>query len=212
MGGEHKTLNSVEIFFGYFNFRESCLDFLAIFSHDSAFPTCISTLQFPPQHNYFFTFFANTKQNMLINHEFFMRKALQEAQAAFDIDEVPVGAIVVVKDQIVSRGHNMVEKLSDPTAHAEMIALTSAFAACGKYLPEATLYVTLEPCHQCAGALYWSKIGRVVYGASDAKHGFQHFYGNNNPFHPKTEILHGILADECAELMKAFFKSKRLGS
>ncbi len=141
--------------------------------------------------------------------EEYMKKALQEAEQALAIDEVPVGAIVVMNERIVGRGYNMVEKLNDPTAHAEMIALTSAFSAVGKYLPEATLYVTLEPCHQCAGALYWSKIGRVVYGASDAKHGYQHFYGNKNPFHPKTEIVSGVLAEDCAQLMKDFFKSKR---
>ncbi|HCT24120.1 MAG TPA: tRNA-specific adenosine deaminase, partial [Chitinophagaceae bacterium] len=102
------------------------------------------------------------------SHEYFMQQALKEAQEAFDADEVPVGAVVVLGNRIIARGHNQVERLNDPTAHAEMIALTSAFNTLGaKYIPEATLYVTLEPCPMCAGAIYWGKIGRIVYGASD---------------------------------------------
>ena len=143
-------------------------------------------------------------------HEWYMHKALQQAQLAFEKEEIPVGAIVVMQDKIIGRAHNMTEQLNDVTAHAEILALTAAFNHMGaKYLPDATLYVTLEPCHMCAGALYWSKIGRVVYGASDAKHGYQHFFGGNNAMHPKTEIISGILANECAALMKNFFKAKR---
>lgn len=141
---------------------------------------------------------------------YFMRLALQEAQLAFDADEVPVGAIVVQEGRIIGRGHNQVEMLGDPTAHAEIIALTSAFSfLSAKYLPGATLYVTVEPCHMCAGALYWSKIGKVVFGATDIKHGYQSFYKETFPFHPKTIVTGGILKEECAALMISFFKSKR---
>src|SRR5690606_8772243 len=108
------------------------------------------------------------------------------------------------------RGHNMTERLKDPTAHAEIIALTSAFNLLGsKYLPEASLYVTVEPCLMCAGGLYWSKIGRIVYGASDEKNGYKKTTGPNWPFHPKTELVHGVLQDECAQLMKDFFRGRR---
>jgi len=142
--------------------------------------------------------------------EDFMRQTLLQAQKAFDEDEVPVGAVVVMNNRIISRGYNQVEKLNDPTAHAEIIALTSAFNYLGsKYLPEATIYISVEPCLMCAGALYWSKIGRVVYGASDEKNGYLHVTGNISPFHPKTELTKGILKDECAELMRAFFQAKR---
>ncbi|MBL7773096.1 MAG: nucleoside deaminase [Chitinophagaceae bacterium] len=144
-----------------------------------------------------------------MNHEHYMKLALQEAKKAFDKDEVPVGAVVVMKDQIIAKGYNQVELLQDATAHAEILALTSAFQGLGcKYLPEATLYVTLEPCLMCSGALFWSKIGQVIYGASDSKNGYR-CYCNTSPFHPKTEIQHGLLADECAQLMKDFFKQKR---
>jgi tRNA(adenine34) deaminase len=139
-----------------------------------------------------------------------MRMALKEAERAYDEGEVPVGAVVVIDDKIVSRGYNMVEKLNDPTAHAEIIALTSAFNALGsKYLPDATLYVTVEPCLMCAGALHWSKTGRVVWGANDVKNGHHVYTEDRNPFHPKTQLLTGLLADEAAELMKSFFRSKR---
>ena len=139
-----------------------------------------------------------------------MGQALRQAQMAFEADEVPVGAIVVIDKKIISRGFNQVETLSDPTAHAEIIALTSAFHFLGaKYLPDATLYVTVEPCLMCAGALYWSKIGRVVYGASDEKNGYLHITKENSPFHPKTELVRGILKEECAALMKSFFQQKR---
>jgi len=135
---------------------------------------------------------------------------LKEAEKAFEEGEVPVGAVVVVGGKIISRGYNMVEKLNDPTAHAEIIALTSAFNAIGsKYLPDATIYVTLEPCLMCAGALHWSKIGKIVWGAEDIKNGHQVYTGDRNPFHVKTQILTGLLAEESAQLMKDFFKSKR---
>ena len=143
------------------------------------------------------------------SHEYFMQQALKEAQLAYDADEVPVGAVVVMNNKIIARGHNQVEMLNDSTAHAEILALTSAFNMLGaKYLPEATLYVTLEPCLMCCGALYWSKIDRIVYGASDEKNGFKRTTGENWPFHPKTELIKGIMED-CARLIKAFFKSKR---
>ncbi len=145
-----------------------------------------------------------------MNDEDFMRQALVQAQQAFEEDEVPVGAVVVINNKIIARGYNQVEKLNDPTAHAEVIALTSAFNNLGsKYLPEATIYITVEPCLMCAGALYWSKIGRVVYGASDEKNGYLHVTKDNSPFHPKTELTRGVLKEECAELMKTFFRQKR---
>jgi tRNA(adenine34) deaminase len=142
--------------------------------------------------------------------EYFMMQALKEARIAYDEEEIPIGAVVVMNNTIVARGHNMTERLNDPTAHAEMIALTAAFNAIGsKYLPDATLYVTVEPCSMCAGAAYWSKIGRVVYGAEDEKNGYKKTAGSNWPFHPKTELVYGILKEECAQLMKDFFKSRR---
>ena len=142
--------------------------------------------------------------------EQYMQQALKEAQRAFEEDEVPVGAVIVMNERIIGRGYNQVEKLTDSTAHAEIIALTSAFNFLGsKYLPDATLYVTVEPCVMCSGALYWSKIGRVVYGAADEKNGYRHTTGSNNPFHPKTIVEGGLLAEECAVLMKDFFKQKR---
>lgn len=142
--------------------------------------------------------------------EHFMKQALREAQKAFEEDEVPVGAVVVMNERIIARGYNQVEKLNDSTAHAEIIALTAAFNFLGsKYLPEATLYVTVEPCVMCSGALYWSKIGRVVYGAPDDKNGYRHTTGSNSPFHPKTIVETGLMADECAALMKDFFRQKR---
>lgn len=139
-----------------------------------------------------------------------MRQALAQAQIAYEEDEVPVGAIVVLNSKIIAHGYNQVEKLNDPTAHAEIIALTSAFNFLGsKYLPEATIYITVEPCVMCAGALYWSKIGKVVYGASDEKNGYLRVTKENSPFHPKTELVRGVLNEECATLMKSFFQSKR---
>jgi tRNA(adenine34) deaminase len=145
-----------------------------------------------------------------MNDEYFMGQALRQAQKAFDEDEVPIGAGVVINNKIIARGHNQVEKLNDPTAHAEIIALTSAFNYLGsKYLPDATLYVTIEPCLMCAGAMYWSKIGRIVYGAADEKNGYLHITKENSPFHPKTELIKGVLQEECAELIKTFFRQKR---
>lgn len=141
--------------------------------------------------------------------EHYMKLALQEARKAFDRDEVPVGAVIVMKNQVIAKGYNQVELLQDATAHAEIIALTSAFQHIGsKYLPDATLYVTLEPCLMCSGALYWSKIGRIVYGASDEKNGY-HCTCSSNPFHPKTQLQSGLNAEEGAQLMKDFFKRKR---
>lgn len=145
-----------------------------------------------------------------MNHEHYMKFALKEAERAFAEDEVPVGAIVVMNNKVISRGYNMVEKLKDPTAHAEIIALTSAFNALGsKYLPDATLYVTVEPCLMCAGALHWSKIGEIVWGASDVKNGHHVYTDDRNPFHPKTKIIAGIMSEEASSLMKAFFRQKR---
>ena len=145
-----------------------------------------------------------------MNEEHYMKQALAQAQRAFDEDEVPVGAVIVQGDKIIARGYNQVEKLNDCTAHAEIIALTSAFNLLGgKYLPGATIYITIEPCLMCAGALYWSKIGRIVYGASDEKNGYLHITKDTFPFHPKTELVKGILKEECTDLMRSFFKQKR---
>jgi tRNA(adenine34) deaminase len=142
--------------------------------------------------------------------EYYMMQALKEARRAFGDEEIPIGALVVVNNKIIARGYNMTERLNDPTAHAEMIALTSAFNLLGsKYLPEATLYVTVEPCLMCAGAIYWSKLSRIVYGADDEKNGYKRTAGANWPFHPKAELVRGVLKDECANLMKDFFKNKR---
>ena len=145
-----------------------------------------------------------------MSDEHYMKIALTEAQKAFDKEEVPVGAVVVMNNTIISKAHNQVELLKDSTAHAEILALTTAYQFLGsKYLPEATLYVTLEPCLMCSGALYWSKIGRIVFGAYDEKNSYRKSTGSNNPFHPKTEILGGIMQDECSLLMKEFFKKLR---
>ena len=147
---------------------------------------------------------------MIPDDEYFMRLALQQAEYAFEDDEVPVGAIVVLNNKIIARAHNQVERLNDPTAHAEMIALTSAFNYLGsKYLPDAVLYVTVEPCLMCCGAMYWGKIGRIVYGCSDEKNGYKHITEENWPFHPKTTMTKGVLEEECALLMKTFFRHKR---
>ena len=137
----------------------------------------------------------------------FMHEALTLARSGAEHGEVPVGAVVVVNGKIIARGHNQVELLNDSTAHAEILALTSAYSSMGaKYLPEATLYVTLEPCMMCAGALYWGKISRIVYGAPDEKNGYQK---KAHPFGPKIEIVGGVLAAECSWLIKNFFKNKR---
>jgi tRNA(adenine34) deaminase len=167
--------------------------------------------------------------DMIFDHNYFMRKALCEAQVAFEKDEVPVGAVVVWNGsdlldrlddgltngdvsvgngRIIARAHNMTEQLNDVTAHAEMLAFTAAANAIGgKYLQECTLYVTLEPCIMCAGAAFWTQIGSIVYGATDPKRGFSHLAGGI--LHPKTTVIGGILENECAELLKQFFKKKR---
>jgi tRNA(adenine34) deaminase len=142
--------------------------------------------------------------------EYYMMLALKEAKKALEDGEVPIGALVVINNKIIARGHNMVEKLNDPTAHAEMIALTAAFNFLGaKYLQEASVYITLEPCLMCTGALYWSKTARVIWGADDEKNGHKHLTKEEWPFHPKTEIVKGVLKEECTQLIKEFFKSKR---
>jgi len=144
----------------------------------------------------------------LFTHEYFMKEALKEAQKAFDADEVPVGAIVVAENKIIARAHNLTERLNDVTAHAEMQAITSAANyLSGKYLIDCSIYITLEPCVMCAGALYWSQISKIIYGAKDEKRGFSN--QANNLLHPKTEVLSGVLEDECASIIKQFFKAKR---
>ncbi|REE16906.1 tRNA(adenine34) deaminase [Winogradskyella pacifica] len=138
---------------------------------------------------------------------YFMRKALQEAEAAYEKGEIPVGAVIVVEDRVIARTHNLTELLNDVTAHAEMQAITSAANFLGgKYLNKCTLYVTLEPCQMCAGALYWSQISKIVYGASDDQRGFKTM---GTQLHPKTEVVSGILAEEASALMKRFFIEKR---
>ena len=140
--------------------------------------------------------------------ERFMTEALNEARSAFAEDEVPVGAVVVCKGRIIARGHNMTERLNDPTAHAEMIALTAtAEAIGGKYLNECTLYVTVEPCPMCAAAMNWAQLGRLVFGASDPKRGYSLF--SPSLLHPKTETAAGVLSEGCASLMSDYFKNKR---
>ena len=140
--------------------------------------------------------------------EYYMRQALGEARMAFDEGEIPVGAVIVCNGQIIARAHNNTERLHDVTAHAEMIAFTAATNPLGsKYLPDCTLYVTLEPCYMCAGAAGWTQIGRIVYGASDPKAGFGRV--GRKLLHPKTKVEGGLLEEECVALMKDFFKSKR---
>ncbi|WP_300814686.1 nucleoside deaminase [uncultured Bacteroides sp.] len=139
---------------------------------------------------------------------YYMKQALAEAQKAAGRDEVPVGAVVVCKDRIIARGHNLTETLTDVTAHAEMQAITAAASALGgKYLNECSLYVTVEPCVMCAGAIAWAQLGRLVYGAEDEKRGYSRYAPQ--ALHPKTVVTKGVLADECAALMKEFFASKR---
>ena len=140
--------------------------------------------------------------------EKYMRMALAEARRAYEADEVPIGAVIVSRGQVIARGHNLTETLTDVTAHAEMQAITSATNMLGgKYLVDCTLYVTVEPCLMCAGALGWSQISRVVYGAADDKRGYHTFC--SNPFHRKTVVQGGVLADECAAIVTDFFKKKR---
>lgn len=144
----------------------------------------------------------------LFSDEHFMKEALKEAMRGAAQDEVPVGAVIVCKNQIIARGHNLTETLNDVTAHAEMQAFTSAANYLGgKYLEDCTLYVTLEPCVMCAGAAFWTQISRIVYGASDLKRGYSLL--NHPVFHPKTTVTSGILAEECAQIVKDFFKKKR---
>ena len=140
--------------------------------------------------------------------EKYMAEALKEAHLALDEDEIPIGAVIVCKGRIIGRGHNMTEMLHDPTAHAEMIAITAATEAVGgKYLGDSTLYVTVEPCPMCAGALNWAQIGRIVFGTPDPKRGYSMF--TPSLLHPKTQTRSGVLADECSALMIDFFREKR---
>ncbi len=140
--------------------------------------------------------------------EKYMLEALKEARAAFNEDEIPVGAVVVCKGRIIGKGHNMTETLHDPTAHAEMIAITAATEALGgKYLTDCTLYVTVEPCPMCAAALSWAQAGRIVFGAADPKRGYSLF--SPSLLHPRTEVRSGVLTEECSTLMKDFFAGKR---
>lgn len=139
--------------------------------------------------------------------EYFMKKALQEAELAFEKDEIPVGALIVIDNKVIARGHNLTEMLNDVTAHAEMQAITAAANFLGgKYLMGCTLYVTLEPCQMCAGALYWSQISKIVFGASDEHRGFQKM---GTQLHPKTTVVSGIMANEASDLMKRFFAKRR---
>jgi tRNA(adenine34) deaminase len=152
-----------------------------------------------------FSIFARMEN--IFNDEYFMKRALQEAEMAFDRGEIPVGAVIVVNDTIIARTHNLTELLNDVTAHAEMQAITSAANALGgKYLKNCTLYVTLEPCQMCAGALYWSQITKIVFGASDAKRGYRAL---GTQLHPKTAVVSGVLAGESRDLMRRFFEEKR---
>lgn len=141
-------------------------------------------------------------------HEDFMKQALTEAKKAFEADEVPVGAVIVCDNKIIARTHNLTERLTDFTAHAEMQAFTSASEYLGnKYLDKCSLYVTLEPCAMCAGASFWTRIGKVIYGASDEKRGYKRI--TENILHPSTEVVGGILEDEARELIRTFFQKKR---
>ncbi len=144
----------------------------------------------------------------VFSDEHFMKKALQEAKVAYEAGEIPVGAVVVCQNQIIARAHNQTELLNDVTAHAEMLALTAAANHLGsKYLPDCTLYVTLEPCVMCAGALYWSQVGRLVYGAADEKRGY--LKQGNQLLHPKTRVEYGVMLEESQALLRAFFRQRR---
>lgn len=144
----------------------------------------------------------------LYSDTYFMNEAFKEAQKAFDADEVPVGAVIVAENKIIARGHNLTEQLNDVTAHAEMQTITSAANYIGgKYLNDCTLYVTLEPCLMCAGALHWTHITKIVYGASDEKKGFSKI--NQPVLHPKTIVVKGILEEQCSRILKDFFQKKR---
>jgi tRNA(adenine34) deaminase len=144
---------------------------------------------------------------MEFTHEYFMKQALIEAEKAYDKNEVPVGAVIVLNDIIIARAHNLTETLTDVTAHAEMQAFTSASDFLGgKYLKDCTLYVTLEPCQMCAGASYWTQISKIVFGAADPNRGFRYF---KTTLHPKTKLIGGVLEQECAHLLSKFFVEKR---
>lgn len=144
----------------------------------------------------------------IFSDEYFMQQALLEAEKALSLGEIPVGAIVISNNRIIARAHNLTEQLNDVTAHAEMQAITAAANFLGgKYLKDCTLYVTLEPCNMCAGALAWSQITKIVYGATDEKRGFTRF--NPSPLHPRTEIISGILSDKCSSIIRNFFATKR---
>ena len=144
----------------------------------------------------------------VFSDEYFMKQALIQARQAFDEGEVPIGAVIVCENRIIGRGYNQVERLNDATAHAEMIAMTAASQTMGaKYLPDCTLYVTVEPCPMCAAGSKWVQMGRIVYGTEEPKHGFHSF--GMKIFHPKTEVSGGLLAIEAADLMRSFFKDKR---
>lgn len=143
----------------------------------------------------------------LFTDEYFMRKALHEAEIAFEKGEIPVGAIVVIENKVIAKSHNLSELLHDVTAHAEMQSITAAANFLGgKYLKNCTLYVTLEPCQMCAGALYWSQISKIVFGATDEQRGYQKL---GTQLHPKTAVVSGVLAEECGQLMKQFFANRR---
>lgn len=147
-------------------------------------------------------------QKRMADEQFYMQQALQEARKAAEAGEVPVGAVVVCRDRIIARAHNLTETLNDVTAHAEMQAITAAANALGgKYLTNCTLYVTVEPCVMCAGAIAWSQMGKLVFGAVDEKRGYRRYAPQ--ALHPKTEVVTGVKAEECAQLMKDFFKKKR---
>lgn len=144
----------------------------------------------------------------IYSDEYFMNEALKEAKYAFEEDEIPIGAIIVIQNKIIARAHNLTEKLNDVTAHAEMQAFTSATNNLGaKYLVDATLYVTVEPCIMCAGAAYWTQVKRIVIGTADNKRGYSSL--TQNILHPKTEVITGVLEEECRNLMQTFFQSKR---
>ena len=139
--------------------------------------------------------------------DYFMKKALQEAELAFEKGEIPIGAVIVIDNKIIARTHNLTEMLNDVTAHAEMQAITSAANFIGgKYLKGCTLYVTIEPCQMCAGALYWSQISKIVFGAADEQRGYQNL---GTIIHPKTQVIQGVLAKECSQILKDFFRNKR---
>jgi len=154
------------------------------------------------------SYYSENNSSEVNPDEYFMKQALIEAQRAGERDEVPIGAVIVCQGRIIARGHNLTETLTDVTAHAEMQAITAAAQFLGgKYLVDCTLYVTVEPCVMCAGALGWSQISRIVFGAPDDKRGFQRFAPA--ALHPKTEVVSGVLLDECSKLVKDFFKRKR---